>query len=963
MGNCSPTKLNTPQGPFARDVTCICMEGRNKFKSQSLNSLFRSTASSDGSTTNANGQLGSGGPNSGQSSNAASPSPRLGVAQLVKSPKPVNAHATSSTASGSQKPITTLETASGSYKLAALVQDPSHRSATASESKSTTSTPEPRFFDTYTTKMGKSLSEHNSEGFRKEALVTEGSGVVNSAVHGFESQHNRREQNVETGTNSGQDRASEGKTEHVIEGAHAQQHDEHNQPHPDHHKTQFSWDDDEDDDNEWKKELEALASDTLKTKSQQLQKQKEQRAEAASANPRNLAPWAAATKTTAVSIDQQLKELTDQKAVSHNYLGHGHGHGGGNHGGPMSRRGPLPSRSHDHYNDYHSRGAFGGRGRIGGGDMYEPSDRYRYSDYEKRYRPGHAPSQELYNARSNQVEPAPGLGDRQLPERISTTYVFKRRSSTVDDGEAPINNLMRHRSPATASGRTRRDSDTALVPGDNVVPSESRAKPREEQPPAPIKEEPAEPSPTELLEMQKKLMAEARERAKKRKEEELQKEQERIEAAHKRAQEIAQQMEEKERKEKEQKRKEREECEKHKKTILKKERSASTISIEQRAIDSVKALVDEDTPSPKQPKSKGLALTPTTATATAAATMIPTPTASSPKKSDNTAASSSGPSPAAPSSPLWNAWKPKPSPKGGFLDDSNLLQDKTRLPRQYLDSTTNSVDGKQKFTEHTARRSPSSSVSRFFPKEQKEQTLKTGLRSEDFSSPTTSESTINNKTDKLGCTNIKLPTGANTTSAGSGEKLDRRDSLPLPIPLPPVISTKQPEENIVVPPLKRDAAKAPLGSPEISASGFDYEVDIHKTRAPASLESKSLMVKLAPQSTHDTKTELYRPLKRLAPYIPPARTFSSTLYKLDKRDNFWHEREFRQRVPFAPQIQLPGGKRYLTRPAMNSDWRTSPQNYNHGHTRGHLPGRGQQLQRKPFNSPAIHAPPPPAKQS
>lgn len=787
-----------------------------------------------------------------------------------------------------------LETASGTYKLAAMVM-----SHDKSEQKSQTPTPEPavsrkkdKADEQKPTGSANAASTQSVEAASSPASASTSvaaTGAVAASVSATSSKQtapNGGSAHEIRDTPTSKDRSRDGKG-----------HESH--PSGDHHKTQFSWDEDEDD-NEWKKELEALASDTLKTKSQQLQKQQQQRAEAAAAHPRSKAPWAQATTTTAVPIDQQFKELTEKKSQTAYY------------GRPMpgSRRGG-PAYNQHHHNDHayqHRHYDFPG-GRHAGGPGFgfdgPPPDRYKYSDYERRYRPGHEPSQELFNARSNQVELVPGPGGgAPLPERMSTTYVYKRRPSAVDHepressprrgsvGAGAGGSHLRNESPARS---LRRESNASHV---DVVKEEPTEKPAEKSAAKPVEkklaekpsekavekpaeaptEAPAEKAPVaDLLEQQKQMMREARERALKRKEEEQARDKARIEAAQKRADEIAKQMEERERKAKEVEQKAREEREK-KKVILKKERSASTISIEQRAIDSIKALVDDETSDARKSRDQAVASSPS-----------------------GTAATSAQP----PSSPLWNAWKPKTSPQTkGFLDDSTLLRDKSRLTRPFLDDSNGIMaDTKRNFSE-PSRGSP---VSRFFPKEQgmsKEQkrALETGYRSEQLGPKPSKEN---------GGANVKLPVQAkdDTRVQYSNSKV-----LPLPKPLPPIISVRPFDHLLEIPPLQRDLVNATIDSPEISASGLDFEESIDAEEPLAMTPTEPTTVKLSPEKPDPEDTD-FQSIKPLPAFIPPSRTFSCSLYKKGRGIGMWHEREFRPNPhkEYSVEIQLPSTRRFSSR--------------------------------------------------
>lgn len=294
----------------------------------------------------------------------------------------------------------------------------------------------------------------------------------------------------------------------------------------------FNWDDEDDEDGDWTQSL--PLPDVKKPKESTTQRQQDSKAnEISSSSPSikkeepqlpKTAPWVNATlhKPDAVPISQQIKELSQQKQYQQQTRGGLGRHG--NYPSPHYRQQPPPPSSDMHTQHHHHEPIHVGNNvprynyRLpqnhdvdGSGenpDNEEHRGRYKYPNYEKRYRSDvPPPRQELYNANSGAVEPA-----------------WRRR------GSSSYNRRSSEREPA------KRDAP----PDPDPVP-----EPEPQPEPEPVK------SREEVLKGQADFMKEAREKARRRKEEELRLEEERKSGAKKKADDLAARIAEKERKQKE----------------------------------------------------------------------------------------------------------------------------------------------------------------------------------------------------------------------------------------------------------------------------------------------------------------------------------------------------------------------------------------------------------------------------
>lgn len=258
-------------------------------------------------------------------------------------------------------------------------------------------------------------------------------------------------------------------------------------------KRKFNWDEDDDDD-DWAQKLKGLVPEKKIPHPEPKSEPK-------------TAPWAAVPKEShAVPIADQIRELSEMKQRRSQQQAQG--------------------RSTPHYNYYINDGPPGRRGH----DPWERDEgadhRYRYHDYEHRYRPGNPPPRaELFNASNGQFEPVQDVGGSRRRGREIVAPGSEDRSISP---RFPLRRV----SIASEEARSSRSIERQpMSPAESPVEQASRKSISEEQ---------------------KEIMRLAREKARKRKEEELQREKEKEEAAKKRAEEFARKMEEKHKAEREQ---------------------------------------------------------------------------------------------------------------------------------------------------------------------------------------------------------------------------------------------------------------------------------------------------------------------------------------------------------------------------------------------------------------------------
>lgn len=341
----------------------------------------------------------------------------------------------------------------------------------------------------------------------------------------------------------------------------------------------FNWDDDDDnvDESEWAKLEEQLpaghTSQTAVRSASSLKKGKDSAVESAP----KAAPWSNVTASTEefVPIDKQIKELSDRKKreeelrrqrSARQNMRHPHGFHGS--------RGGFGDRFDDRWDD------FGHRDRSpphrfddGSGDS-----RYRFNDYEQRYRDREGPSDSFYGRRHPEFfgdRPDRGFG---RPRRYSREENFGERPPSFGREEPPFmqrrpsidDNWRRNARPLSptkfeSSGRfenavvpppSRRrpsvtSSDSSRTGGIKNQPPENR--PVVEKEPEPVVDLKA------LKEKQKEEMRVKLEAAKKRKEEERKQEEARLEAARAKANALAKKIEEQRKKEQEEKKRQEEE--------------------------------------------------------------------------------------------------------------------------------------------------------------------------------------------------------------------------------------------------------------------------------------------------------------------------------------------------------------------------------------------------------------------
>jgi hypothetical protein len=373
---------------------------------------------------------------------------------------------------------------------------------------------------------------------------------------------------------------------------------------------QFNWDEDDDDEG-WRKEVETLAG-SVKPKTATAPKEPAPSGSASTSASASItsrvAPWTQPQPAKSfVPISEQIKELSEKKSREQN-LRHG------KIGGP-------------HYNYRLSDNAeFVMDSRYGG-----PADsRYRYNDYEKRYRSDAPPRQELYNAHNGQFEPVRGARFDSGRRRSSLDRDDEWRRRPSLDRPAEEENWRR---PST-DRRVSFDRGGLDRSRERLERSQERPRSRDE----PMDESRDQMSPRELsgspagrrlsttsvggrrmsttsstsshqrtlLEEQEEVMRQTREKARKRKEEELQKEKERELAAKKKADELAKKMEEREKAKKEAEQGEKAEKEKvvDKTQKEKPEKGAKPDAAKEDqiepAIKAVKSIIEEDEkPPPK----------------------------------------------------------------------------------------------------------------------------------------------------------------------------------------------------------------------------------------------------------------------------------------------------------------------------------------------------------------------------
>lgn len=337
----------------------------------------------------------------------------------------------------------------------------------------------------------------------------------------------------------------------------------------------FNWDDDDDnvDESEWAKLEEQLpAGHTSQTSVRSASSLKKGKDSAVESGPK-LAPWSnvSADKDDFVPIDKQIKELSDrkkreeeqrrQRAMRQNSR-HSHGFHG--------HRGGFGDRFDDRWDDFGHRDISPPhRFDDGSGDS-----RYRFNDYERRYRDREGPGDSFYGRRQPDF-----FGDRQdrgfgRPRRYSRDENFGDMPPHFGKDEPPFmerrpsidDNWRRNARPLSparleSSGRF----ENAVVPPPSrrrpsVASSDSsrtaglKNQPAQNQPS--IEKEPEHKPAVDLIALKERQKEEMRiklEAAKKRKEEERKQEEARLEAARAKANALAKKIEEQQKKEQQEK--------------------------------------------------------------------------------------------------------------------------------------------------------------------------------------------------------------------------------------------------------------------------------------------------------------------------------------------------------------------------------------------------------------------------